>query len=313
MSNKEKLIYNAKILLIGEYCIMYGGKALTIPLKLFTGLLDFPARLDQQSEVSNKKLTGYHSYLVDQKVKQQYVFPLDLERMKRELSRGLYFNSDIPQGYGAGSSGALVAAVFSRYSQLPEGDVTSLPSHELLRIKNQLALMESYFHGSSSGLDPLSCLAGAPLLASSAHTLEFPPAETLFPDKSYSMFLVDTCTTGNTKPLVEWFNKEVSESRINIHLMSDLSNAALDALMQKNTKRYENYLCQLSLFQLENMKPMVPGNIRDVWKEGLQLQQFTLKLCGSGGGGYLLGFTRDYELARQRLLKQGFSTILFNY
>jgi mevalonate kinase len=26
-----------------------------------------------------------------------------------------------------------------------------------------------------------------------------------------------------------------------------------------------------------------------------------LKLCGSGGGGYILGFTRDYEQAKLQL------------
>jgi mevalonate kinase len=311
MNSEKKFIFHAKILLIGEYSIIYGGKALTIPLKKYSALLDFPANPDQESEISNKNLVAWHTYLLDEKLRQQYFFPLDLERMKHDLSRGLYFKSEIPQGYGAGSSGALVAAVFNRYGRLPEGEITSLPSHELLRIKKQVALMESWFHGNSSGLDPLSCLAGVPLLVSSADMIEFPPTENLFPGKSYSMFLADTNTTGNTKPLVDWFNKQVTESRLDSELLKDLNNAALDALLQNDSTLFDNYLCQLSLFQLENMTPMVPGNIRNLWKEGLQSQEFTLKLCGSGGGGYLLGFTADYEITKQRFQRQGFSTTLF--
>ncbi len=34
-------------------------------------------------------------------------------------------------------------------------------------------------------------------------------------------------------------------------------------------------------------------------KKVLNLTIIILKLCGSGGGGYILGFTEDYEKAKQ--------------
>ena len=34
------------------------------------------------------------------------------------------------------------------------------------------------------------------------------------------------------------------------------------------------------------------------WQWGLDSGKFQLKLCGSGGGGFLLGFTTDYAAAK---------------
>jgi mevalonate kinase len=46
---------------------------------------------------------------------------------------------------------------------------------------------------------------------------------------------------------------------------------------------------------------MIPEKFRQVWQQGIDSGVYYLKLCGSGGGGYLLGFTRDLEQT-QRLL-----------
>ena len=53
---------------------------------------------------------------------------------------------------------------------------------------------------------------------------------------------------------------------------------------------------------LEYFSPMIPVSFHDLWKKGIESNAYYLKLCGSGGGGYILGFTPDYNKA-QRLLK----------
>ncbi len=45
--------------------------------------------------------------------------------------------------------------------------------------------------------------------------------------------------------------------------------------------------------------PMIPESIFNIWKKGLDSNAYYLKLCGSGGGGYILGFTKDYEKAEK--------------
>jgi mevalonate kinase len=34
-----------------------------------------------------------------------------------------------------------------------------------------------------------------------------------------------------------------------------------------------------------------------LWETGLETGDFCLKICGAGGGGFLLGFAKDWEVA----------------
>ncbi len=58
---------------------------------------------------------------------------------------------------------------------------------------------------------------------------------------------------------------------------------------------------QLSKVVLENFKPMIPSAFHKLWKQGIDSNDYYLKLCGSGGGGYILGFAKDYEKAKHQL------------
>ncbi len=46
---------------------------------------------------------------------------------------------------------------------------------------------------------------------------------------------------------------------------------------------------------------MIPNSFHKLWQEGLESNNYYLKLCGSGGGGYILGFTQDYEKVKELL------------
>ena len=46
---------------------------------------------------------------------------------------------------------------------------------------------------------------------------------------------------------------------------------------------------------------MIPKLYRKLWKEGIDSNSYYLKLCGSGGGGYILGFSEDFEKAKSAL------------
>jgi len=52
---------------------------------------------------------------------------------------------------------------------------------------------------------------------------------------------------------------------------------------------------------LNNFKPMIPEQFHALWSKGLETNEYYLKLCGSGGGGYILGFTEDFEKAKTAL------------
>src|SRR5690625_6608275 len=77
--------------------------------------------------------------------------------MKSDIEEGMYFDSIIPQGYGVGSSGALVAAIYERYA-LNKIEIEQEISKEIIsELKEVFSKMESFFHGTSSGIDPLIC------------------------------------------------------------------------------------------------------------------------------------------------------------
>jgi mevalonate kinase len=57
----------------------------------------------------------------------------------------MYFDSSIPQGYGVGSSGALVAAIYDRYAQ---DKITVLEnSWKVIAAKKHILSNGSFFHG----------------------------------------------------------------------------------------------------------------------------------------------------------------------
>ena len=62
-----------------------------------------------------------------------------------------------------------------------------------------------------------------------------------------------------------------------------------------------NDRCSWCKVLYENFQPMIPKLYRDLWKEGIDTNSYYLKLCGSGGGGYILGFTKDFQEAQVKL------------
>ena len=68
---------------------------------------------NETTRSSNHSLCEYTKYLAGLS---EDLLRLDWEALKADLDRKLYFDSNIPQGYGVGSSGALVAAFYDRYA-----------------------------------------------------------------------------------------------------------------------------------------------------------------------------------------------------
>ena len=44
---------------------------------------------------------------------------------------------------------------------------------------------------------------------------------------------------------------------------------------------------------------MIPDFLQKKWANGLESELYCLKLCGAGGGGFLLGMTSDFEKTRE--------------
>ena len=212
-----------------------------------------------------------------------------------ELDAGLFFDSNIPLGYGVGSSGALVAAIFDRYKLIEINDIPKL--------KDFLAKMESFFHGSSSGMDPLQCYLGKPFILSQQTTdngqqSSFTMLDDDFISDDIHIFLIDTKIKSPTAPLVEKF-KELRKDSSYLDKFDNeyvpIVSKCIKSLIDKRDDEFYEHLSQLSKLQLELLSHTIPEETRKFFLTDIKKDGFQVKLCGAGGGGFLLGFTKDIE------------------
>jgi len=306
MEKKAGTFY-AKILLFGEYSVMCDSMALTVPYTHFQGELSFytdEKYTDQQfASESNQILKDFCQNLENQDKKGELLAKLDFNRLKHDLSTGLYFESSIPQGFGVGSSGALVAAIYEKYNLHNQPETNDF-SHEHLRwLKKAFSQMESYFHGVSSGLDPMNCYMRQPLLIKPNTHIEPVGIPREFA-KNGGIFLINTGKSGKTGPLVSLFFEKCKDETFKNRVSNEMivyNNHCIDAIIHAEFDRFFGNLKLLSGFLLTHFKPMIPESYHSLWQQGLLTGDFYLKLCGSGGGGFLLGFTENIESTRQIL------------
>jgi mevalonate kinase len=306
--------FQSKILLFGEYGLMHDAMALSIPFQAFEGKLSFPEpnSIQPHMEESNGQLKQYAIHLSKLISEDRLIFIFDIESLFEDLDRGMYFESSIPQGFGVGSSGALVAALYDQYAleKIPNDKAINL--NQRLRLKESLAIMESYFHGKSSGTDPLICYLSRPMLIQSKTNISPVGLPEPNQDGKGAIFLINTGKPGKTQPLVNLFLEKCKEEgflRVVKHEMIPFSDNCIKAFLKGEANELFTNLKELSHVILEWLNPMIPPKFRKLWKQGLETEAFYLKLCGSGGGGYILGFTEDLEKAQKALGKQKIEVI----
>lgn len=308
MKRKPDIFYS-KILLFGEYSILCDSMGLTVPYTHFKAELSFIGD-DKYTDLdyartSNKLLGQYLPYLKDLKSNGKLKCNFNLTAFETDVRRGLYLESNIPQGYGVGSSGALVAALYKKYVSGAFPDDAEMNPEQINELRLQFSQLESFFHGTSSGIDPLNCYLGQPLLIRSREDISTVGIPGDDKNKDGGIFLVDTGSPGKTEPLVNHFMencKNESFKKLVQEEMIPLTNACIMNLIGGKTDEFFNNLCFLSGFSLRHLKQMIPDNFEQLWQQGLDSGEYYLKLCGSGGGGFLLGFTRNYKQTK-RLLK----------
>tara|TARA_B100001059_G_scaffold235500_1_gene281377 strand:+ start:3494 stop:4423 length:930 start_codon:yes stop_codon:yes gene_type:complete len=296
---KDSLFYS-KILLFGEYGIIQDAMGLSIPYNFYKG--KFHLTEDNYSE-SNEHLRNYFTYLSYLDVSGKAVAKLDLIRFKRDLKNGLAFDSTIPQGFGVGSSGALVAAIYNEYA-IDKICAENINKTELTELKQIFGQMESHFHGESSGLDPLICYLNLPVIIKSKEDLDTVGIPSQNIDSQGAIFLLNTNEPGETQPMVQLFMEKMKEQGFRKMVKTELkkyNDECISAFIKGDFVPLFKNLKKLSAILLQNFSPMIPDQFQSIWKKGIESGDYYLKLCGSGGGGYILGFTRDYEQAKVQL------------
>ncbi|MGB0366181.1 MAG: mevalonate kinase family protein [Flavobacteriaceae bacterium] len=292
-------LFYAKILLFGEYGIIKDSKGLSIPYNFYRGALKLNASVE--FEDSHKKLKRFCAHL---KTISADIVLFNWERLESDLGQKMYFDSSIPQGYGVGSSGALVAAIYDQYALNKITVLENLTKDKLVQLKTIFAAMESFFHGKSSGLDPLNSYLSLPLLIHSKNSIEPTGIPSQNPEGKGAVFLLDSGIVGETAPMVSIFMQNMEQESFRLMMKDQFikyTDQCIEDFLHGNLRSLFINTKKLSHLVLNNFKPMIPEKFHALWKEGLETNDYYLKLCGSGGGGYILGFTEDIAKAKVAL------------
>lgn len=293
-------LFYSKILLFGEYGIIEDSKGLSIPYNFFNGALKFCKDETRDSKKSNKILLKFHKYLSEISD-----LDLDLNKFEKDLIEGIYFDSSIPQGYGVGSSGAIVAAIYDKYSLHKIKISENLNREKLLDLRNIFSKMESFFHGKSSGLDPLNSYLSIPILIESKNNIDVTGIPIEKVNGQGAIFLLDSGQMGSTATMVEIFMNKMKNEGFRKMMNAKFikyTNSCVDHFLKGDLKNLFKNTKILSRIVFENFKPMIPNKFHKIWKTGIESGSYFLKLCGSGGGGYILGFAPNIEKAKKDLV-----------
>jgi mevalonate kinase len=266
--------YPSKVLLFGEYSILDGSDAYAVPNFNYSGQWDY-------GKISDQRLIDWCTFL--EKIDDQVISAsLNLAKFRYDLTKGLVFRSNIPGGYGLGSSGALTAALYQEYC--------SDKSKSLQVLKETLSKMESYFHGSSSGTDPLVSYLGKSLHIKQGKMVQI-DAENML---SENFYLFNSKIPRTTSALVAKY-KARQETDKAFRLITDeiahLQNQCIQAYRLGVQDTLQTKILKLSEMQWKHLPWLIPEHLHKYWEEGLNTGKRIFKLCGAGGGGFFLVYS----------------------
>ena len=277
-------VYNSKLLLFGEYSVLNHSSSLAIPYEAF-----FLQRQFQSRNKADSRLLPFIDYLRALDLSHVSCF-FDDKLFSDDVEKGVEFVSNIPVGYGLGSSGAITAAVFDLYFEKP------IPEMPLSELKMALSAIEGFFHGKSSGMDPLVSYLNRGVFSSGPDRLE---TVTLHPQRfhPYSLYLLDSGISRSTQKYVEQFKEKSKTEAFSLRLKNELIplvntvNASL-AGRAPQVDIFEVFSA-ISQIQFDLFPEMMVPEIKAIWRRSLSDPDHTLKLCGAGGGGFYFLLSRN--------------------
>jgi len=274
-------IYPSKILIAGEYTILNGSGALAIPFAKCC------MQWQKDTHTRDAELEAFYRFLV---ADEELCKVLDLAKFQTALQGHWKLSSSIPRGYGLGSSGAVCAAVWDRFQMDAGQSLDQKAIHQVLK------KMESYFHGQSSGMDPMVSYYHMPVVfdGQDIRTLEGLNAASF---DVFNMYLLDSGISRQTQNGIQWYRKQCEQEAYcqKMATMTLHNKQLIDALLVRDSQQVTKSWEQLSRWSLECYDGLIPSTLRPIWKAGIEQQSFYLKLCGAGGGGYFLVHCVDRE------------------
>lgn len=284
--------YPGKILLFGEYSLLYGSKGLVMPYEQYIGEWKFE---DVATVTPDLDLKQFHDFSSKELSNIKFNWSL----FKHDIEKGLVFSSSIPKGEGLGSSGALVAAFYDRYAL----NQTTSENHgvDLNVIRHDLAQLESYHHQKSSGFDPMVSWLQRPILLNGLDDMvvlnQLDGHAQWLEDNNLNVFLLPTHHPRKTAEWVDKFRIKLNQQKFNHwfeNIYCSLVNNCVDAFLNMNEIFFKEIfvLCHEQEIKLSEFMDL--PIIHQLKNDFIAKADCTLglKLCGAGGGGHFLVFCK---------------------
>jgi mevalonate kinase len=172
--------------------------------------------------------------------------------------------------------------------------------------------MENYFHGHSSGLDPLVSFYNQAVLMQ-GEKIEFLSIDTEKLFTTQSIQLINSHIPRNTQPLVAVFKKQIETSAFRNSFEAHIPKWNLNlinALIENRETELMEAWKQLSFLSMEFFSEMIPETFMEFWKQGINNEAYYCKLCGAGGGGLFLVKILDEDYFKESLIKYGFNRFI---
>ncbi len=174
--------------------------------------------------------------------------------------------------------------------------------------------MESFFHGKSSGIDPLICYLNRPLLIRSKTYISIIGIPKKHQGKG-AVFLLNSGNPSKTDSMIQFFFRKLKQGNFKKTFFLEFikyNEKCIKSFLKEDFKILLKNVKLLSTWVLNHFRPMISKNFLKIWENGIFNNIYYLKLCGSGGGGFFLGFTANYDLSRKKL-KEYTMEVLFRF
>lgn len=283
---------HAKALLMGEHAVVYGFPAIVVPLA------DLKVRADARLRHDDTWLTCsfYDGPLEDapEEVSGLRILITEtLETLSWHPSVEISIQSDIPPGYGLGSSAAVAAAVVRA---LYDFACRTLSREQLLEL---VGISETVYHEAPSGVDAMATTSDGPLWFLRGH-----PPELISLHAPLFLVLAATSQPASTRQMVQnvrRIQQEVGLEAGPIHRIGALTGASRTAL-EHGDYRYVGALMTEVHRELTALNTTTP-EMDHLITAALSYGALGAKLTGSGGGGSIVALADDAE--QQERVAQG--------
>jgi mevalonate kinase len=135
---------------------------------------------------------------------------------------------------------------------------------------------------------------GQPILLHNKETVEL--LDNVNHEINKSIYLIDTKIQRSTAALVEAYQltrRENEEFIMQMQIIAEINDELIDSYLLDDRTRFAKKMKELSEYQYNTMKMLIPEKYSSMWKKGLETGEYSMKINGAGGGGFLMVMKHD--------------------